>query len=35
MLPELRDRPGSGVIGELQDMRFEDGRLSNPWAGLP
>ncbi len=31
MLPELQDRPGLEVIGELDDMRFEDGRIINPW----
>ena len=31
MLPELRDRPGFEIIGELEEMQFEDGRLVNPW----
>lgn len=31
MLPELRDRPGLEVVGQLEDMRFEDGRIVNPW----
>lgn len=31
MLPELRYRPGLEVIGELEDIRFEDGRITNPW----
>ena len=34
MLPELRDRPGLEVIGELEDMRFEDGLITNPWPEL-
>lgn len=34
MLPELRDRPGLEVIGELQDIRFENGRITNPWPEL-
>ncbi len=31
MLPELRDRAGLDVIGDLEEMRFECGRLVNPW----
>lgn len=31
MLPELRERPGFEVIGDLQDMQFTADRLSNPW----
>ncbi|MCD2313633.1 lactate racemase domain-containing protein [Sulfitobacter pseudonitzschiae] len=31
MLPELRDRPGFEIIGDLEEMQFEDGRLVNPW----
>lgn len=31
MLPELRNRPGLAVIGDLQEMQFDDGHLMNPW----
>jgi hypothetical protein len=31
MLPELEARPGIEVIGPLEEMRFEDGRIVNPW----
>lgn len=31
MLPELRERPGLDVIGDLEEMRFEEGRLMNAW----
>ena len=31
MLPELRDRPGFEIIGDLEEMQFEDGKLVNPW----
>ncbi len=34
MLPELRDRPGLEVISDLEEMRFEDGRLVNAWPEL-
>jgi hypothetical protein len=31
MLPEIEARPGIEIIGSLEEMRFEDGRLANPW----
>jgi hypothetical protein len=31
MLPELREREGLTVIGDLEEMRFENGRIVNPW----
>ena len=31
MLPELRDRPGLEVVGDLQEMQFDGGLLRNPW----
>ena len=31
MLPELRERPGFEVLGDLEEMRFEGERLVNPW----
>ncbi|EPX77956.1 Iron-sulfur cluster binding protein [Salipiger mucosus DSM 16094] len=31
MLPELRDRPGVEIIGNLQEMRFQDGILADRW----
>ncbi|MGB3244346.1 MAG: lactate racemase domain-containing protein [Sulfitobacter sp.] len=34
MLPELRERAGLEVISELEEMRFEDGRLTNAWPEL-
>ncbi|WP_209427004.1 lactate racemase domain-containing protein [Pararhodobacter sp. SW119] len=33
MLPELAARPGIEVVGELEELRFEGGRLVNPWPG--
>jgi hypothetical protein len=31
MLPELRERDGLTVVGDLQEMTFSQGRLTNPW----
>ena len=31
MLPELMERPGLEVVGDPEEMRFDDGRLTNPW----
>lgn len=31
MLDELAARPGIEIVGEPEEMRFEDGRLMNPW----
>lgn len=31
MLPELEARPGVELAGPLEEMRFENGRLVNPW----
>jgi hypothetical protein len=31
ILPELRERPGLEVIVAPEEMRFENGRLTNPW----
>ncbi|RWR27086.1 DUF2088 domain-containing protein [Sinirhodobacter populi] len=31
MLPELRGRPGFEIIGPLEETRFENGRIQNPW----
>ncbi|MCA0920858.1 lactate racemase domain-containing protein [Pseudooceanicola nanhaiensis] len=31
MLAELEGRPGFEVVGELEEMRFENGRIANPW----
>src|SRR5690606_6681668 len=31
MLPELEARPGVEIVGPLEEMRFESGRLVNPW----
>lgn len=33
MLDELADRPGIRIEGPLEEMRFHDGRLANPWPG--
>lgn len=33
MLPELEARPGVEVVGPLREMRFQDGRLVDPWPG--
>lgn len=33
LLPELEARPGIEIVGPLEEMRFEDGRLANPWPG--
>lgn len=31
MLPELAKRTGLEIVGDLEEMRFEGGRLANPW----
>ena len=31
MLPELHERSGVEVIGDLQEMQFGEGLLQNPW----
>lgn len=31
MLPELEARPGMEIVGPLEEMRFENGRLINSW----
>lgn len=31
MLPELEGRPGFEIVGALEEMRFENGKLANPW----
>jgi hypothetical protein len=34
MLSELRARTGFEVVGPLEEMRFEEGRLTNPWPDV-